>query len=158
MPHAPPAFDARPVTRPSTVTVAAAIAFAQAVVTMFATLASFVFPGLGWTMVLLSFFGADQDDIGTLMLLSLVQLAGAALLVTGGVLVLVGMTRSVLIAACVVELLICAVYIGLYPQMPSAYPVLRAGLILSVVYLGAMPVSSLILVLGREARLYSRRG
>jgi hypothetical protein len=156
MPSAPAEYGG-PMSRPSTVTAAAVLAFVQAGIT--------AIPGI---LQLVAAVGASADIGGAAvaegLAVAIATVVGTALLITGGVQVLGGKSRSVMIAGCALELVICVYYIIRVGLIESAgIEAIDAGkgvIIGFAIFFAIMPVISLVLTLGATSTqfLQSRRG
>ena len=152
MPPAPPEYSSGPITRPGTVTTAAVLAFVQAGLTLICSV--FLMIGLG------ALAGAmdDADTIGGidvnegalagLWILAIVGLAGAGLLIWGGIKALSGTAGKILIIAAGLQILLCIIWLAAFQ-----------GGIVSIV-LVVMPIIILVMSLGGPAKQYeaSRSG
>jgi hypothetical protein len=84
--------------------------------------------------------------------LGIVQAVGVVLLVVGAVRLLRGKGRSVLVAGCVLELVICGYYLVRYASDdPGAIGIVGNGLTLVALSFAIMPAIGLMLVLSRPA-------
>lgn len=151
MPPAPAEYSSGPVTRPGTVTAAAVLAFVQAGLTLICSV--IVMIGLG------ALAGATDDEgtiggidvnegaLAGLWVLSIVGLAGAGLLIWGGIKALSGTAGQILIIAAGLQILLCIVWLAAFQ-----------GGIVSIV-LAVMPIIILVMSLGGPAKQYeaSRR-
>lgn len=152
MPPAPPEYSSGPATRPGTVTTAAVLAFVQAGLTLICSVILMI--GLG------ALAGAmdDADTIGGidvnegalagLWILSIVGLAGAGLLIWGGVKALSGTAGKLLVIAAGLQILLCVIWLAAFQ-----------GGIVSIL-LAVMPIIILVMSLGGPAKQYeaSRSG
>ncbi len=152
MPPAPPEYSSGPITRPGTVTTAAVLAFVQAGLTLICSV--FLMIGLG------ALAGAmdDADTIGGidvnegalagLWILAIVGLAGAGLLIWGGIKALSGTAGKILIIAAGLQILLCIIWLAAFQ-----------GGIVSIL-LVVMPIIILVMSLGGPAKQYeaSRKG
>jgi hypothetical protein len=129
--------DARPAPAPparrGAVTAAATLACLQAGVTAVTTV-----------LVLLGARGAGSDGSAGEIGLGMVQAVGIALLLAGAVRLLRGARRSMLLAGCGLELVLCAYYLTRYASTGSAVVVIP-------VLLAVMPATSLLLASSRLA-------
>ena len=106
LPSAPPAQGHY--RRPGVITASAVLAFVQAGITGFATLIMFV--GL-----FNSAFGTGRLLVQTLAVLA--AAAGVGLLIAGGVKIMAGTDRTLLMVACVLQFVICFFYIVVFATL-----------------------------------------
>jgi hypothetical protein len=151
MPPAPPEHTSGPIARPGGVTAAAVLAFVQAGIT--------AIPGVLAFAGTSSFGGNAEGWLSTIAIL-----VGVALLITGGVQLLGGKARNILLVACGLELLISLYFIIRFAALDTSgiedasYGV---GLIIGfAVFFAIMPVVSMVLALNESTTrfLASRRG
>jgi hypothetical protein len=160
MPAAPQEYSSGPIPRPGSATAAAVLAFVQAGIT--------AIPGI---LQLVGAFGASDIDSAVMaesLAVSIVTLIGVALLITGGVQLLGGKSRSMLIAGAAVELVICLYYIikalaidsGDLEGVSSAMDVAKGVIVGFAIFFAIMPTISLVMSLGSTTTqfLQSRRG
>lgn len=152
MPQAPQEYSGGPIARPGVVMAAAVLAYVQAGITTITTI--------------LVFIGATNMEGGMValqLLIGLVQAVGVALLIMGGVQLMGGKSRNILIAGCVVELVLCLFYIILYAAIPSGgidvIQGAKAVLIGFAIFFAIMPTISLVLARNAQTTqfLQSRR-
>jgi hypothetical protein len=156
MPSAPAEYGG-PMSRPSTVTAAAVLAFVQAGIT--------AVPGI---LQLVAAVGASADlgggAVAEGLAVAIATVVGTALLITGGVQLLGGKSRTMLIAGCALELVICLYYIVRIGLVDSeGIEAIDAGkgvFIGFAIFFAIMPTISLVLSLGATSTqfLQSRRG
>ncbi len=146
--------------RPGVITASAVLGFVQAGITGLATLIMFV--GL-----FDSGFGTGRLLVQTLAVLA--AAAGVGLLIAGGVKIMAGTDRTLLMAACVLQFVICFFYIIVFatlsdgvfgPDNPSevdgSRDAARGALIVSAVMFAILPVISLSMSRGRSATEFLR--
>ena len=133
--------DSGPVARTGAVTAAATLACLQAGITAVTTV-----------LVLL---GARGDGAAVEIVLGLVQAVGVVLLMVGAVRLLRGVGRSMLLAGCGLELVLCVYYLIRYASNESTADRLTgsgAGVIVGIpVLFAVMPAASLLLAMSRLA-------
>jgi hypothetical protein len=153
MPQAPQEYGGGPVARPGVVTAASVLAYVQAGITTITTV--------------LVFAGASNMEGGMMalqLLIGLVQAVGIGLLIMGGVQLMGGKSRTLMIAACALELVVCLFYIILYAAIPSGgidvVQGAKAVLIGFAIFFAIMPTISLVLARGAQTTqfLQARRG
>jgi hypothetical protein len=157
MPAAPPEYSSGPMQRPGTVTAAAVLGYVQAGITLIPTI-----------LMLIGIAGATSDaDAGNAVLgwlLVIAQLVGAALLIAGGVQIMGGKSRVLLIVGAVIELLCCLYWIIQAAAVDSGgYDVIDTGkgvLIGFAIFFAIMPAITIALALGGSTTEFvqSRRG
>lgn len=155
MPQAPQEYSQGPVARPGTVTGAAVLAYIQAGITSITTI--LVIAGLASG-------NAEGGQAALGWLVGLVQVAGVVLLIMGGVQLMGGKGRNLLVVGAAVELVICVYYLisfavvetGNIDLLESA----KGVLIAIAVFFAIMPTISLVLAMGSGTTqfLQSRRG
>lgn len=156
MPPAPPEYSSGPIPRPGTATTAAVLAFVQAGITLI--------PTVIFLAGLIGAEGGSGSDAALGWAIVVFQLLGAVLLIVGGVQVLGGKNRAMLIAGAVVELACCVFWIIRVAAIPSGgLDVIDAGkgvLIGFAIFFAIMPTISLVMALGGSTTqfLQSRRG
>jgi hypothetical protein len=157
MPAAPTEYSGGPIPRPGTVTAAAVLAYVQAGITLIPTILMLVGAASGDAS------GAGSDAaIGWLIIIA--QLVGAALLIAGGVQIMGGKSRTLLIAGAGVELAISLFWIIRAAAIDSeGIDVIDAGkgvIIGIAIFFAIMPTISLVMALGAGTTqfLQSRRG
>ena len=157
MPAAPAEYSSGPIPRPGTVTAAAVLGYVQAGITLIPTvlmLAGLVSDGSN---------GAASDAaLGWVIVLA--QLAGAALLIAGGVQIMGGKGRTLMVAGAGLELAICLFWMIRVAAIDSeGVDVIDAGkgaIIGIAIFFAIMPTISLVMSLGASTTqfLQSRRG
>jgi hypothetical protein len=158
MPSAPPEYSTGPIPRPGVVTAAAVLAYVQAGITLIPTV-----------LMLAGLVGAEGgsgDDAAFAWIITLAQVAGAALLITGGVQIMGGKSRTMMLVGTGIELAVClgwVVRVALIESGGIGEDVIDAGkgvLIGFAIFFAIMPVISLVLSLGASTTqfLQSRRG
>ncbi len=159
MPAAPPEYSSGPIPRPGTATTAAVLAFVQAGITLIPTV-----------LMLAGLFSATDNGAGTTADVALgwtiviAQAIGAVLLIVGGVQLMGGKNRGVIVAGAALELAICVFWIIRVAAIPSGgLDVVDAGkgVIIGVaIFLAIMPTISLVMAVGGTTTqfLQSRRG
>lgn len=157
MPAAPAEYSSGPIPRPGTVTAAAVLGYVQAGITLIPTI--LMLAGL----VSSDANGAAEDAaLGWIIVLA--QIAGAALLIAGGVQIMGGKSRSVMVAGAGLEVAISLFWIIRVALIDSeGVDVIDAGkgVIIGVaIFFAIMPTISLVMSLGASTTqfLESRRG
>lgn len=155
MPSAPPEYSSGPQSRPGTVTAAAVLAYVQAGITLIPTILILIGLASG---------NNNSDEVAIDWLIVLAQVVGAALLIAGGVQIMAGKSRNLLVAGCGVEIAVCLAWMIRTAAIDSGgYDVIDAGkgIIIGVaIFFAIMPAISLIMALGGSTTqfLQSRRG
>ena len=152
MPPAPPEYSSGPTSRPGTVTTAAVLAFVQAGLTLICSVILMI--GLGALAGAMNdsetIGGIDVDEgaLAGLWILAIVGLAGAGLLIWGGVKAMSGTAGQILIIAAGLQILLCIIWLAAFQ-----------GGIVSII-LAVMPIIILVMSLGGPAKQYeaSRKG
>jgi hypothetical protein len=167
MPAAPAEYSAGPMRRPGVATAAAVLAFVQAGIT--------AIPGIS---ALVGAFGGSAGASGTGLfshtvgiVVAIATVLGVALLITGGVQLMGGSTRAMMIAGTAIELAICLYWIiaalsiesdaiGASDIEVDFVNASKGVLIGFAIFFAIMPTISLILSLGQTTTqfLQSRRG
>ncbi|GAB1510300.1 hypothetical protein [Actinophytocola sp. KF-1] len=157
MPAAPAEYSSGPIPRPGTVTAAAVLAYVQAGITLIPTILMLAGAASGDSS------GAGSDAaFGWLLII--VQLVGAGLLIGGGVQIMGGKSRTLLIAGAGLELAISLAWIIRFAAIDSqGIDIIDAGkgvIIGIAIFFAIMPAISLIMALGAGTTqfLQSRRG
>jgi hypothetical protein len=151
MPNAPQEYSSGPIPRPGSATAAAVLAFVQAGVT--------AVPGVLALLGSSSLGGNAEGWASTIAIL-----IGVALLIAGGVQLMGGKGRTMLVVACGLELLISLYFIIRFAALDtggSSDVSYGVGLIIGfAVFYAIMPVVALVLTLGATTTqfLESRRG
>ena len=152
MPAAPQEASSGPIARPGGVTAAAVLAFVQAGIT--------AIPGVMAVAGSANVGGGDGEGWAS----TIAILVGVALLIVGGVQLMGGKNRNILLIACGLELLISLYFIirigTIDSQGVEAVDYGKGVIIGFAVFFAIMPVISLVLSLGSSATqfLQSRRG
>ncbi len=157
MPPAPAEYSAGPIPRPGTVTAAAVLAYVQAGITLIPTV-----------IMLAGAFSSDTSgaasDAAMGWIILIAQLVGAALLIVGGVKIMVGKITNVLDVGAGLELAISVFWIIRVAAIDSGgLDVIDTGkgvIIGFAIFFAIMPAISLIMSLGANTTqfLQSRRG
>jgi hypothetical protein len=159
MPAAPAEYSGGPIPRPGTVTAAAVLNYVQAGITLVPTV-----------LMLAGLASGDSSGAGSEAalgwLIVIAQLIGAALLIAGGVQIMGGKSRTLMIAGAGLELAICLFWIVRVMLIDadgvaeSAVNVGKGVLIGFAIFFAIMPAISLVLSLGASTTqfLQSRRG
>lgn len=156
MPPAPPEYSSGPIPRPGTATTAAVLAFVQAGITLIPTV--ILLAGLFQAT------DADASDTGMGWAVTLAQVLGVVLLIVGGVQILGGKSRAMLIAGAAVELACSVFWIILISGVDSGgFDVIDTGkgvIIGIAIFFAIMPTISLVMSVGATTTqfLQSRRG
>lgn len=158
MPSAPAEYSSGPIPRPGTVTAAAVLAYVQAGITLIPTV--LMLAGM------VNSDGGGGSDAAFGWIIVLAQIAGAALLITGGVQIMGGKSRALMVAAAGIELAVCLgwiVRVALIESSGIGADVIDAGkgvLIGFAIFFAIMPTISLVMSLGASTTqfLESRRG
>jgi hypothetical protein len=152
MPQAPQEYSGGPMARPGVVTAASVLAYVQAGITTITTI--LVFAGAA---------NMEGGQVALQVLIGVVQAVGVALLIFGGVQLMGGKSKTLMVAACALELVICLAYIIIYAAIPSGgidvIQGAKAVLIGFAIFFAIMPTISLVLTMGRQSTqfLQSRR-
>jgi hypothetical protein len=152
MPNAPQEYSSGPIPRPGSATAAAVLAFVQAGIT--------AVPGVLALIGSSSFGGGSAEGWAS----TIAILVGVGLLITGGVQLMGGKSRTLLVVACGLELLISLYFIirvGLLETGGDTDMSYGVGLVIGfAVFYAIMPVITLIMALGASTTqfLESRRG
>jgi hypothetical protein len=160
MPAAPQEYSSGPIPRPGSATAAAVLAFVQAGIT--------VIPGI---LQLVGAFGTSDIDTAIMaetLAAAIVTLIGVALLIIGGVQLLGGKSRSMMIVGAAVELVICLYYVikalaidsGDLEGVSSAIDMAKGVIVGFAIFFAIMPTISLVMSVGSTTTqfLQSRRG
>lgn len=157
MPAAPAEYSSGPIPRPGTVTAAAVLGYVQAGITLIPTI-----------LMLVGAASADAGAAGSEAafgwLLIIAQLIGAALLIAGGVQIMGGKSRTLMVAGAGLELAISLAWIIRVAAIDSeGIDVIDAGkgvIIGIAIFFAIMPTISLVMSLGASTTqfLQSRRG
>jgi hypothetical protein len=160
MPAAPQEYSSGPIPRPGSATAAAVLAFVQAGIT--------VIPGI---LQLVGAFGTSDIDTAIMaetLAAAIVTLIGVALLIIGGVQLLGGKSRSMMIVGAAVELVICLYYVikalaidsGDLEGVSSAIDMAKGVIVGFAIFFAIMPTISLVMSVGATTTqfLQSRRG
>ncbi|TDV43670.1 hypothetical protein [Actinophytocola oryzae] len=157
MPAAPPEYSSGPIPRPGTITAAAVLGYVQAGITLIPTILMLIGVAQGTS---------NGGDVALGWLIVVAQLVGAALLIAGGVQIMGGKGRALLIAGAAVELAVCVYWIiqaaaveseGIDADLVDA----GKGVIIGIaIFFAIMPTISLVMALGSNTTqfLQSRRG
>ncbi|MGB3443230.1 MAG: hypothetical protein WBA97_31210 [Actinophytocola sp.] len=157
MPAAPAEYSSGPIPRPGTVTAAAVLGYVQAGITLIPTI-------LMLTGLASSDASGAAADAAISWVIVLVQIAGAALLIAGGVQIMGGKGRTLMIIGAGLELAICLFWIIRVAAIDSeGIDVVDAGkgvIVGIAIFFAIMPTISLVLSLGASTTqfLQSRRG
>ena len=152
MPQAPQEYSGGPIARPGAVTTAGVLAYVQAGITAITTI-------LVWTGV----FNLEGGAMAIQLVVALAQTAGVVLLIMGGLQIMSGKSRTLLLVGAGLEIAICLFYIIVYSMLDSGgIDVLegaKAVLIGSAIFFAIMPVIAIVMALGAQSTQYlqSRR-
>lgn len=134
--------------RPGSATAAAVLAFVQGGITAITTIIG------------IAGISNNASDVGLAWLLLLAQVAGVILLIVGGVQLMQGKSRVLLLVGCGLELAICLFYIAVFSLIPTfGVSDVEAGktvLILAAVFFAVMPTISLIMGAGSATSQWMR--
>jgi len=156
MPPAPPEYSSGPIPRPGTATTASVLAFIQAGITLI--------PTVIFLAGLLGAEGGSGSDAALGWTVVIFQLIGAVLLIVGGVQLLGGKSRAMIVAGAAVELACSLFWIIRIAAIDSqGLDVIDAGkgvIIGFAIFFAIMPTISLVMALGGTTTqfLQSRRG
>jgi hypothetical protein len=155
MPVAPPEYTQGPTGRPGVATAAAVLAFVQAGITAIS--------GIWQLFAMIAVMEIDQTTGLVGLIVAVGILVGSALLITGGVQLIGGRSRALMIVGCALELVICVYYIisaSLFASDIDELDVVRNVGIAFAIFFAIMPTISLVLSLGGTTTqfLQSRRG
>lgn len=154
MPAAPPEYTAGSTGRPGTVTAAAVLAFVQAGITLIPAVV--MLGGL--------FSAGGEADAAFGWIVTIAALIGSALLIAGGVQIMGGKSRSLIMAGSALEVAICLAWIIFFATLETggfeAADFGKGMVIGFAVFFAIMPVISLVLAAGGSTTQYlqSRRG
>lgn len=157
MPSAPPEYSTGPIRRPGTVTAAGVLGYVQAGITLIPTI-----------LMLAGLVSSESEgtagDTAMGWIIVLAQIAGAALLIAGGVQIMGGKGRTLMLAGAGLELAISLFWIIRVAAIDSeGLDVIDAGkgaIIGIAIFFAIMPTISLVMSLGAGTTqfLQSRRG
>lgn len=157
MPAAPAEYSSGPIPRPGTVTAAAVLGYVQAGITLIPTV-----------LMLAGLVSSDANgaaaDAAMGWVIVLAQIAGAALLIAGGVQIMGGKGRTLMVVGAGLELAICLFWMIRVAAIDSeGLDVIDAGkgvIIGIAIFFAIMPTISLVMSLGASTTqfLQSRRG
>jgi hypothetical protein len=135
LPMAPTEHDTAMSARPGSATSSAVLAFVQAGITAIATLSL-----LG--------FEAEGGALAASLLIKLAQFAGVGLLIFGGLQLMQGKSKTLLVAGSILELVLCLAYLVIFLLIPTFDLELVAGLKAVLVFVAllfaVMPTISII--------------
>ncbi|OLF10466.1 hypothetical protein BLA60_14780 [Actinophytocola xinjiangensis] len=147
MPQAPQEYTGGPIPRPGAVTAAAVLAFVQAGLTTITTL-----------IVWIGVFNLEGGEMAMQALIALAQTAGVVLLIMGGLQMMSGKGRTLLIVGAALEVAISLFYMIIYSTLDAGgIDVLegaKALLIGAAVFFAIMPVICIVLARGALATQY----
>jgi hypothetical protein len=152
MPQAPQEYSSGPIPRPGVATTAAVLAFVQAGLTTITTL-----------LVWIGVFNLEGSDMAIQLAIALAQTVGIVLLIMGGVQLMGGKNRNLLIAGAAVELAVCVAWLIQFAVVESEGIELlenaKAGGIAIALFFAIMPALIIFLSLNRQTTefLQSRR-
>lgn len=154
MPSAPPEYSNGPIPRPGVVTAAAVLNYVEAGITLIPTV---------FFLSILIGLEAGADDAGLLWIAVIAQVIGSALLIAGGVQIMGGKSRSLMIAGTALEIAISLYWIVMFAVQTRGVDGAEYGtgfVVGSAIFFAIMPVISLVLSLGASTTqfLQSRRG
>lgn len=153
MPQAPQEYSGGPIARPGVVTAAAVLAFVQAGITAITTI--LVWLGVG---------NLEGGDAALQAAVATAQTVGIVLLIMGGVQIMSGKSKTMLVIGAALEIVISLVWIIQVAVVDTAgidaFEDIKAGIIAISLAFAIMPAISLVLALGGSASGYvqSRRG
>ena len=152
MPQAPQEYSGGPMARPGVVTAAAVLAFVQAGITTITSI-----------LVWLGVQNLEGGDAALQAAVALAQTVGVVLLIMGGVQIMSGKSRTMLIVGAALEIVISLVWIIQVAVVDTAgvdvLQNIKTGIIAIALAFAIMPAISLVLGLGGAATQYvqSRR-
>lgn len=152
MPQAPQEYSGGPIPRPGAVTTSAVLAYIQAGLTTITTI-----------LVWIGVFNLEGGDMALQALIAVAQTVGIVLLIMGGVQIMAGKSRTLLLVGAGLEIVICLFYMIIYSTLDSGgIDVLegaKAVLIGVAIFFAVMPIIILVMALGGQATqfLQSRR-
>ncbi|MFC4851914.1 hypothetical protein [Actinophytocola glycyrrhizae] len=154
MPSAPPEYGGGPIPRPGVVTAAAVLNYVQGGITLV--------PTVLFLSVLIG-LEAGAEDAGLLWIAVVAQIIGAALLIAGGVQIMGGKSRSLMVAGTALEIAVSLYWIVMFAVQTSGVEGAEYGtgmVVASAIFFAIMPTISLVLSLGASTTqfLQSRRG
>ncbi|MGH3758794.1 hypothetical protein [Actinophytocola sp.] len=153
MPQAPQEYSGGPVARPGVVTGAAVLAYIQAGITTITTI-----------LVWIGVANLEGGELALQAIVALAQTIGIVLLIWGGVQIMGGKGRTMLVAGAALELAICLVWLIRFGATDSGgidfVEDVKAVAIGSAIFFAIMPVIIMVMALGAHVTqfLQSRRG
>ncbi|MCT2581723.1 hypothetical protein [Actinophytocola gossypii] len=152
MPQASQEYTSGPIPRPGVATTAGVLAYVQAGITAITTILVWTgVPNLEGTALLIQ------------LMVALAQTAGVVLLILGGLQLMSGKSRTLLVVAAIVEIAICLFYMIVYSTLDSGgidmLEGAKAVLIGSAIFFAIMPVIALVMAMNAQTTqfLQSRR-
>ncbi|MFL6123020.1 hypothetical protein, partial [Actinophytocola sp.] len=154
----PPEYSSGPIPRPGTVTAAAVLGYVEAGITLIPTI-----------LILIGLASGDNNnangsDLAFSWILVIAQVIGAALLIAGGVQIMGGKSRTLLVVGAALEIVICLTWIIRIAAIDSGGIDIvdtGKGIVIGVgIFFAIMPTITLVMSLGGSTTqfLQSRRG
>lgn len=147
MPQAPQEYSGGPIPRPGAATATAVLAFVQAGLTTITTL-----------LVWIGVFNLEGGDMALQALIAVAQTAGIVLLIMGGIQLMGGKGRTLLIVGAALEIVISLFYMIVYSTLDSGgIDVLegaKAVLIGAAIFFMIMPIICIVLARGALVTQY----
>lgn len=147
MPQAPQEYSGGPIPRPGAATATAVLAFVQAGLTTITTL-----------LVWIGVFNLEGGDMALQALIAVAQTAGVVLLIMGGIQLMGGKGRTLLIVGAALEIVISLFYMIVYSTLDSGgIDVLegaKAVLIGAAIFFMIMPIICIVLARGALVTQY----
>ena len=147
MPQAPQEYSGGPIARPGVVTAAAVLAFVQAGITTITTI-----------LVWLGVRNLEGGDAALQAVIATAQTIGVVLLIMGGVQIMSGKNRVLLLAGAALEIVISLAWIVQVAVVDTAgidmLQDIKAGVIAIALLFAIMPAISLVLAMGGSATQY----
>jgi hypothetical protein len=154
MPAAPPEYSNGPIPRPGVVTASAVLNYVQAGVTLIPTV---IF------LAAIIEVDASAGDAAPLWIAVLAQVVGAVLLIAGGVQIMGGKGRTLMLAGTILEIAVCFYWLIMAVIQTGGIEGAEYGIgfvLASAIFFAIMPTISLVMSLGASTTqfLQSRRG
>jgi hypothetical protein len=147
MPQAPQEYSGGPIARPGVVTAAAVLAFVQAGITTITTI-----------LVWLGVQNLEGGDAALQAAVALAQTVGIVLLIMGGVQIMSGKSRTMMIVGCALEIVVSLVWIIQVAVVDTAgidmLQDIKTGIIAIALAFAIMPAIALVLSMGAAATQY----
>jgi hypothetical protein len=154
MPQAPQEYSGGPIPRPGGVTTAAVLAYIQAGITTITTILVWI-GALGGEL--------EGSDLAIQLALAVAQTVGIVLLIMGGVQIMGGKSRNLLVAGAGLEVAISLAYVIMFTALDAGgIDILedaKAMLVGIAIFFAIMPIIAIVMAVGSQATqfLQSRR-